>query len=228
MTAAPLALEGWTAEAKAAFHLRLRARGVRNHAVLRAFEIVPRGLFRPARLVALAARDMPLPLPCGQTSHETWRSALAVEALGVRPGHRVLEIGSGSGYVTAVLAQLGGEILGLERWAELAVWAQWRLEAMAITTAAVVWANGLAVPTGIGTFDRILVHAVLPDGVDMTALLEPGGRLVAGRSDAILYAIEAGAEHKIGLTPYGDLVPGLAGGESRARADGRTSRDTDP
>ena len=119
-----------SAEAKAAFHLRLRARGVRDLAVLRAFETVPRDRFVPERYTAMAARDLPLPIACGQTTHEPWLLARAVEALAVEPGHRVLEVGSGSGYVTAVMAQLAGEVLGLERWASLAEAAQARLDAL--------------------------------------------------------------------------------------------------
>ena len=199
------------AEAKAAFHLRLRARGVRDLATLRAFEIVPRAFFVPARYAALSARDLPLPLACGQTTHEPWRYALAVEALGVEPAHRVLEIGSGSGYVTAVLAQLAGEVLSLERWAGLAEAAQARLGRLNVGNAVVAWSDGLAVPADAGPFDRILVHAVLLDTVDLTVHLAPGGRLVAGRGGDLV-AWEAGGCRSLGSCPYAPLVGGLAGG----------------
>lgn len=210
MTAAPLALEGWTAEAKAAFHLRLRARGVRNHAVLRAFEIVPRGLFLPARLVALAARDMPLPLPCGQTSHAPWRVALAIEALAVEPSHRVLEIGSGSGYATAILSHLGGEILGVERWAGLAESAQSRVRDLGVTNAAIVWGDALAVVDTIGRFDRILIDAGVPAIAAFDALLAPGGRLVAGHGGRLMLRT-AGASRDCGAYPHATLARGVAG-----------------
>ena len=198
------------AEAKVAFHLRLRAHGVRDLAVLRAFEIVPRTRFVPERYAALAARDLPLPIPCGQTTHEPWRLARAVEALGVEPGHRVLEIGSGSGYVTAVLAQLAGEVLGLERWADLAAAAQERLVDIGAENATVVWADGLAVPQEVGRFDRILVQAALPDGVDLTAFLAGDGRLVAGRGGELI-AWDNGDTRSLGPCPYASLVAGLAG-----------------
>ena len=175
---------GAEAAAKAAFHLRLRARGVRDLAVLRAFELVPRALFFPSAYAALAARDLPLPLPCGQTSHEPWLSALAVEALGVAHGARVLEIGSGSGYVTAVLTQLTGDVIGLERFATLAAAAQDRLRALDLAHATVTWGDGLAIPPEIGTFDRILVHGCLSDIPPVfRARLAPGGRIVAGHLD---------------------------------------------
>ena len=198
------------AEAKAAFHLRLRARGVRDLAVLRAFEIVSRARFVPERYATFAARDLPLPLPCGQTTHEPWLLAGAVEALGVEPSHRVLEIGSGSGYVTVILAQLAGEVLGLERWSELATAAQERLAELGVKNATVVWGDGLAVPQDVGRFDRILVHAALPDGVDLTGLLAHAGRLVAGhRGEMVVW--DDGDLRSLGPCPYAALATGLAG-----------------
>lgn len=200
----------WPAEARAAFHLRLRARGVRDLAVLRAFEIVPRGIFLPAGLATLATREMPLPLPWGQTSHEPWRCALAIEALAVEPTHRVLEIGAGSGYNTAILAQIAGEVLGVERWAGLAEAAQARLSDLGLTHAVVAWADGLVVADQIGRFDRILVHGTVPAVAAFDGLLAPGGRMVAGHGGRSV--LRAGGETRdIGACPYAMLVGGLAG-----------------
>ena len=218
-TAEDIAPGGGEAEAKAAFHLRLRARGVRNRSVLRAFEVVSRARFVPERYVALAARDLPLPIACGQTTHEPWRYALAVEALGVEPAHRVLEIGSGSGYVTAVLAQLAGEVLSLERWARLAEAAQARLSGLEVGNAIVAWGDGLAVSAEAGSFDRILVHAAVCERVDLTVLLAPGGRLVAGRGGDLV-AWGGGESRIIGACPYPTLVGGLAGGSLSLCAGG--------
>lgn len=198
------------AEAKVAFHLRLRSRGVRDLAVLRAFETVPRWQFVPERYAALASRDLPLPIACGQTTHEPWRYALAVEALGIEPEHRVLEIGSGSGYVTAVLAQLAGAVLGLERWAGLAAAAQDRLDALGVTGVAITRGDGLAMASEIGRFDRILVHAALSQSDSLTQFLAPAGRLVAGWNGELVVWDPTG-ERSIGLCPYAPLVAGLAG-----------------
>ena len=192
-----------SAEAKAAFHLRLRARGVRDLAVLRAFETVPRDRFVPERYTAMAARD--------QTTHEPWLLARAVEALAVEPGHRVLEVGSGSGYVTAVMAQLAGEVLGLERWASLAEAAQARLDALEAENATVVWADGLAMPSAIGCFDRILVHAELREPTKLIEFLSPHGRFVAGRCGELVVLDGAGGSRSLGPCPYAFLVAGLAG-----------------
>ena len=197
MTAASL-------EARAAFLFRLRARGIRDLAVLRALEAVPRDAFVPHRYADLAARDIALPLPCGQTLSEPYIVARMMEALGVAPGHRVLEVGSGSGYATAVLARLGGAVLGVERFRALAQGARSRLAALGIAEASVVWGDGLAVPPDRGPFDRILVHAALA-GVpaELAALLGPDGTMVfaqAGDRQTIVRARRAD-DGRWSLTP---------------------------
>ena len=166
-------------EAKAEFLFRLRARGVRDLALLRALEAVPRDAFVPHRYADLAAKDIALPLPCGQTLSEPSLVARMLETLSVAPAHRVLEIGSGSGYATAVLARLAAEVLGVERFRTLAGAAKARLATLGATAATVVWGDGLAVPPERGPFDRILVHGVLPDVPDdLGALLAPDGTIV--------------------------------------------------
>ncbi len=155
------------AEAKVASHLRMRALGIQDRRLLRAFELVPRALFVAPRHGDLAARDIALPIGCGQTTAEPGLIGRMVEALAVERAHRVLEIGAGSGYATAILAHLADSVLGLERFRSLAIAAQRRLDAQAIGNAAVVWADGLA-PTslGDGAFDRVIVHGVLNRGPD--------------------------------------------------------------
>ncbi len=169
-------------QAKAEFLLRLRARGIRDLAVLRAMEAVPRDVFGPHRYADLAGKDVALPLPCGQTMAEPFVVARMMEALGPTPSCRILEVGAGSGYVTALLARLGGEVLGVERFRSLVVYAKTRLAALGIANAAVVWGDGLAVPPDAGPFDRILVHAELPEIPDcLAALLGEGGAIVFAR-----------------------------------------------
>ncbi len=157
------------AEAKVASHLRMRALGVQDRHVLRAFELVPRAFFVAPHLAALAARDVALPIACGQTMAAPGLIARMVEALTVERGHRVLEIGAGSGYATAILAHLADMVLGLERFRSLSATAQDRLDARGIGNAAVVWADGLADATlDHGVFDRVIVHGLLdgvPDGI---------------------------------------------------------------
>ncbi len=170
-------------EATAAFLLGLRARGIRDLAVLRAMEAVPRGAFVPHRYADLAGKDVALPLPCGQTMSEPSVVARMMAALGVTPACRVLEVGSGSGYATAILARLGREVLGVERFRTLALAAAARLADLGLSNAAVVWGDGLGVPAERGPFDRVLVHAALEDvPLELTRLLAPDGTMVFARS----------------------------------------------
>ena len=96
------------AEARIAFLMALRAKGLRDTDVLRAFETVPRSRFVPRRFVDLALTDVALPIACGQSTLAPSQMAEMIVALDLRPEHRVLEIGSGSGYGTAILARLAG------------------------------------------------------------------------------------------------------------------------
>lgn len=169
-------------EARAAFVFRLRGRGIRDLAVLRALEAVPREAFVPHRYADLAARDIALPLPCGQTLSAPSLVARMLEALAVGRGQRVLEVGSGSGYAAALLARLGAEVLGVECFRTLAQAATARLAGLGIADAAVAWGDGLAVPPERGPFDRILVHGLLPASPavpdELARLLAPDGTIV--------------------------------------------------
>ena len=170
-------------EAAAAFILRLRARGIRDLAVLRAMEAVPRAHFAPETYASLAARGEAVPIACGQTMSEPFIVARMMEGLGLTPVAHVLEIGAGSGYATAVLARLGSEVLAVERFRTLVLEARGRLEALGIANARVEWGDGLGIPAETGPFDRILIHALLPDGPgDFEPLAGPGSVLVCGRA----------------------------------------------
>ncbi|WP_342148550.1 protein-L-isoaspartate O-methyltransferase [Methylorubrum sp. SB2] len=166
----------------AAFVLALRERGVRDTAVLRAMEQVPREAYAPPALREYARRDIALPLPHGQTMTAPSVAAAMLGALDMVQGARVLEVGTGSGYVTALLVRLGaGHVRSLERYATLARAARDRLGAN-LNDATVEAADGLA-PGGTErqSFDRILINggvgAIPPH---LLAALNPGGRLVAG------------------------------------------------
>jgi protein-L-isoaspartate(D-aspartate) O-methyltransferase len=145
------------AEEKAAFLLRLRASGIRDLDLLRALEKVPREIFVPHRLVDLARRDLALPIGCGQTLSEPSLIARMVEALALARNQRVLEIGTGSGYSTAVLAEIVEEVVSIERFQTLAIAARLRLQRLGKMNATVIFADGLAISAEAGPFDRILV-----------------------------------------------------------------------
>lgn len=167
-------------QARVALLLSLRRAGIRDLDVLRAMETVPREGFLPDGLRHFGPRNVAVPLPCGQTMPPPLTLAIMLEALEARPGHRALEIGAGSGYGTAVLSRLAGEIVSFERYRTLAAGAEARLRALGIE-ARIVFGDGLACPPELGRFDRILVHAALPDVPQALAdALAEDGRIVAG------------------------------------------------
>ena len=141
----------------AAFLLRLRIKGVRDLAVLRALETVPRELFVPHRYADLAGKDVALPIPCGQVMSEPFVVARMAEALQLKATSRVLEIGGGSGYACAILARLARDIVSVERYRGLADQARAHLEALGIANVTVLWGDGRALPPDAGPFDRVVV-----------------------------------------------------------------------
>jgi len=166
----------------ASFVLSLRARGIRDTAVLGAMERVRRDLFAPRRFADLARTDVSLPLACGQTMTAPSTVATMLVALAAEPGQPVLEIGTGSGYVTALLARIGCRVTTVERYEALAEEAQIRLGIAGLEAAIQMGVgDGLALDAGEQRFARILVNGAVPAIPNAVAsLLAPGGRLVGG------------------------------------------------
>jgi protein-L-isoaspartate(D-aspartate) O-methyltransferase len=171
------------AQATMQFLLRLRERGIAQTGVLRALETIPREDFVPHRHTDLAWRDMALPIACGQTMPEPYLVARMVEALGVLPGHRVLEIGTGNGYSAAILSRLACEVVTVERFRTLASAAAIRFMALGLENVRVIFADGLALDGEIGLFDRILVQGVVANlPASLLARLAEGGVVVFGEA----------------------------------------------
>jgi protein-L-isoaspartate(D-aspartate) O-methyltransferase len=163
----------------AAFILSLRARGIGDTAVLRAMELVPREVFAPRRFSDLARTDVALPLPCGQTMTAPGTVAVMLMALGVEAGARALEIGTGSGYVTALLVRLGAQVHSVERFCSLVESAVQHLKIVEAGSAASIEVGDGLAERPRERFDRILLNgAGLSIPPSVTALLAPGGRLV--------------------------------------------------
>jgi len=162
----------------ASFLLSLLAKGIRNTPLLRAMELVPRDVFAPRRFRDLSRTDIALPLPCGQTMTAPGTVAAMLVALGVEPGQRILEVGTGTGYVTALLAHLGAEVTSVERFNTLAESAAQHLKIVDAGKVRLEIGDGLAVRVR-ERFDRILLNGTCPEiPPSLMSLLGPGGRLV--------------------------------------------------
>ena len=158
------------------FLLTLRRRGVMDPDVLRAMEEVPRAVFVGEGFAANAYADRALPIDCGQTISQPFVVAYMSEHLDVAPEHRVLEIGTGSGYQAAILSRLAREVVSVERFRTLAESAKARLARLGYGNVDVVVGDGLAGVPEKAPFDRILVTAAaerIPDA--LTAQLAEGG-----------------------------------------------------
>ena len=165
---------------KMMFQLNLRRRGISDQAVLRAMEEIPRDLFVVAADRADAWRDSALGIACGQTISQPFVVAYMTEQLQLRRHHRVLEIGTGSGYQAAILSRLCRQVLTIERYRTLADSARVRLEKLRCDNIEVLLGDGFDIPAGAGDFDRIMVTAAMEQIPDALAQrLEPEGVLIA-------------------------------------------------
>jgi protein-L-isoaspartate(D-aspartate) O-methyltransferase len=184
---------------------QLRARGIEDRRVLEAIAELPRELFVAAELADRAYDDRALPIAGGQTISQPWVVAAICQALELRGGERVLEVGTGSGYSTALLARLvgpEGRVISIERIGELAEQARERLAGLGLANVEVRLGDGsLGAPDEAedAGFDAIAVHAATPLPRSLLGQLAPGGRLVApvvrdGDEDLRIVRRPAGAE----------------------------------
>ena len=165
---------------KMRFQLNLRRRGISDQTVLRAMEEIPRDIFVAPADRADAYRDSALGIACGQTISQPFVVAYMTEQLQPQKHHRVLEIGTGSGYQAAILSRLCREVLTIERYRTLADSARLRLEKLGCDNVEVMLGDGFDIPAGAGSFDRIMVTAAMEQIPEaLTQRLEPGGVLIA-------------------------------------------------
>jgi len=165
---------------KMMFQLGLRRRGISDQAVLRAMEEVPRENFVEPADRGSAYHDSALGIACGQTISQPFVVAYMTEQLQLQKRHRVLEIGTGSGYQAAILSRLCSHVLTVERYRTLADSARARLQKLGYDNVEVLLGDGYDIPPGTGTFDRIIVTAAMeriPEA--LLERLEPGGILIA-------------------------------------------------
>ena len=165
---------------KMMFQLNLRRRGISDQAVLRAMEEIPRDAFVTEADRADAYRDSALGIACGQTISQPFVVAYMTEQLQPQKHHRVLEIGTGSGYQAAILSRLCRQVLTIERYRTLADHARARLEKLGCDNVEVMLGDGFDIPADAGQFDRIIVTAAMEQIPEaLQDRLEPDGVLIA-------------------------------------------------
>jgi protein-L-isoaspartate(D-aspartate) O-methyltransferase len=158
---------------------QIAARSIRSAAVLGALRKVPREEFLPERLREFAYEDSPLPIAAGQTISQPYIVALMTEALDLKGGEKVLEIGTGSGYAAAVLAEIAADVYTVERISELAEKATSTLKALGYGNVHVVHGDGTLGWSAAAPYDAIIVAAGGPEVPEsLKQQLKVGGRLV--------------------------------------------------
>jgi len=189
-------------EERMEFQLALRRRGISDQAVLRAMDEVPRVYFVANEFTDAAYADQALPIACGQTISQPYVVGYMTEQLEVAPEHRVLEIGTGSGYQAAVLSRIAREVVSIERYRTLADAARERLKTLGYTNVTIRADDGFAGARDRAPFDRIMVTAAAAEVPPaLIEQLAPGGKMVLplGPRDGTQYIV------KLTKTPSGEL-----------------------
>ncbi len=175
-------------------HKDLVGRGISDKRVLAAMASVPREHFVPQDLQHLAYADQPLPIGCEQTISQPYIVALMTERAHITRQSKVLEVGTGTGYHTAVLAKIANHVWSVERIAELSRDAQVRLTTIGVDNVSLLLGDGAQGHSEAAPFDAIVVAAAAPDSPNpLLQQLAMGGRLVipvGDRAVQTLYSVE--------------------------------------
>lgn len=206
-------------EGFAALCLRLRGRGITANDLLNAIEQTPRHLFTPAEHASSAWSSRTIPIECGSFMEGVDLAAELVDALKLKPSHRVLEIGTGSGFTAAVMARLAERVLTIDRYKTLVTLAQERMDKLSLRNVVVRQADGASGLQGEGTFDRIVVTTAFTTLPRIYAeQLVSGGMMIApvtqeDGSARMIKLLKTGSRfERIELfdTPYQPVVPQVA------------------
>ncbi|WP_028747405.1 protein-L-isoaspartate(D-aspartate) O-methyltransferase [Rhizobium mesoamericanum] len=175
MTARLVEKEGF-----AALVLRLRAEGVSDLDLLTAVEQTPRSLFVPPQFAEQAYSSRTIPIECGSFIEGVDFAVRVLHHLKIKPGQRVLEVGTGSGFMSAVMARMAERVLTIDRYKTLTASAQRRIDSLGLRNVIIRQADGSAGLQGEGTFDRILVTAAFNSMPRFyTDQLVSGGSMIA-------------------------------------------------
>jgi protein-L-isoaspartate(D-aspartate) O-methyltransferase len=181
----------------AMIRVQIEGRGIRDGSVLDAFRSVDRALFVPGELASFAYADEPLPIGYGQTISQPYIVAIMTELLGLSKQSRVLEIGTGSGFQTAILSFLSREVVTIERISELHDSAKARLGVLGYENVRAVLGDGYAGYPEAAPYDGIILTAAPPEiPEELLDELAPGGKIVApvGTYEQMLMRVSRGKD----------------------------------
>jgi protein-L-isoaspartate(D-aspartate) O-methyltransferase len=180
---------------------QLRQRGICDERLLRAMNTVPRHEFVNQQNWSEAYADHPIPIPEQQTTSQPYMIAAMIQAAQIRPEDRVLEIGAGCGYQTALLAELASQVFAVERYPSLAAAAQKTLERLGYCNTKIVTGDGSLGLRDAAPFDAIIVSAAAPRIPQALAeQLAPGGRLLVPVGESEQQLLQLVQRHADGTT----------------------------
>ena len=186
---------------------QIAARGLDAPKLLAAFRAVPREDFISGDFADYAYRDSPLPIESGQTISQPYIVALTIDAAGIDSGHRVLEVGAGSGYAAAVIGQIAGEVIAVERHHELVELARQRMQRLGYRNVRIVEGDGTLGWPEEAPYDAIVAAASgshVPQS--WIAQLKTGGRIVMPLGDPhSVQSLVKVAKHEDGTLEREDL-----------------------
>jgi len=206
-------------EGFAGLFLRLRAEGLADKALLTALEQTPRTLFLSAAYSDAAYQDRLVPIDCGGFAESADLVARLITAMAIEPGHRVLDLGTGSGFLAAVAARLAERVITVDRYKTLVQLAQQRFTHLGLSNVISRQADGLKGMSGEGNFDRIIatcafeamprqfVDQLASGGVMLAPILKENGRAQMARLTKIGSRFE---REDLFDVPYRAFIPGLA------------------
>ena len=187
----------------------LRQKGITDEEVLRAIDTVPRHLFMDPAFLNHAYVDKAFPLSSGQTISQPYTVAVQTSLLRIKKRDKILEVGTGSGYQAAVLAEMGAKVYTIERFRELFLKAQRTLTSLGYS-AALFYGDGYEGKAQYGPFDGIIVTAAAPEiPSSLLQQLKIGGRLVipvGGSVAQVMTVIERKGEDDFEYTDHGNFI----------------------
>ncbi len=196
----------------------LRTKGIANEKLLEAFNKIPRHLFMDSTFVNFSYKDKAFPIGAGQTISQPYTVAIQTCLLELKPLDKVLEVGTGSGYQTAVLLEMGARVYTIERQKELFLKSQQLLVQMGYKPQ-FFYGDGYAGLPTYGPFDKILITAGAPEIPQaLIDQLKPGGKMVVPlgpRDSQIMTCLEKDLNNNVKITEHGNFifVPMLKGTE---------------